>query len=221
MCDPHEVPDQPDRRPSAPLPRDGWPAVSAIASRAAELTPAERRRLGRWTSATLRDPRTAREVEAAKTAANAILERDTERRKRWSAASRPLFESLARGAAEARLWRVVMLVAHLAAVIAVVSVPSGLPPILAVWPVLAAPVSSLAALGRGLDRLGAVHAALAAAVADRLDPADAAVLRTAWTNAIEVEPPPSPPAIAAIGALAPSSLLVIAFVAVTVMGSAG
>ena len=103
-----------------------------------------------------------------------------------------------------------MLACHLAALLAIVNVPSGLPPLAALAITLSAPLSAWAAWGGGIGWLGAIHAALAAAAADHLDADDVERLRQAWQNGIESEPPVSPPALGAINALAPSALLVVA-----------
>jgi hypothetical protein len=104
----------------------------------------------------------------------------------------------------------VMLATHLAALVAIVNVPAGLPLLVALAFTLAAPISAWLAWGSGLGWLGAIHAALAASVEDRLEAEDAAVLRQAWQNAIEADPPVSPPLLGAVNALGPSALLVVA-----------
>jgi hypothetical protein len=184
--------------------------AESIVRRARNLTPAERRRLGRWTSASLRDPRISPKLEAAREKAIEILDKEPDRRKRWEGASRPLHEALVESTRDARRWRIVMLACHLAALLAIVNVPSGLPPVVALAITLSAPISAWTAWGGGIGWLGAIHAALAAAVADRLEPDDADRLSQAWQNAIETDPPLSPPALGAINALAPSVLLVVA-----------
>jgi hypothetical protein len=186
--------------------------------RAQELTPAESRRLGRWTSASLRDPRLARPIDAARVRAMAVLDEERARRKRWETASRPLYAGLVAAARDDRRWRLIMLAAHFAAILAIVNLRAGLPPIVAALFVLAAPASAWIAWGRGTQWLGAIQAALAAAAGDRLSPDDAVVLRRAWVNAVESDPPVSPPTLGAIGALAPSTLLVIAYVVVLLFG---
>lgn len=103
-----------------------------------------------------------------------------------------------------------MLGCHLAALLAIVNVPGGLPPLIALAIVLTAPVSAWAAWGGGIGWLGAIHAALASAVEDRLEPDEVDRLRQAWHNAIEADPPVSPPTLGALNALAPSALLVVA-----------
>ena len=118
----------PNVGPEAP---DSRQAVAAIVRRALNMTPAERRRLGRWTSASLRDPRIARGLEAARDRALAVLDEDPARRKRWDRASQPLHDELVASTKEARRWRIWMLASHLAALLAIVNVPSGLPPLVA------------------------------------------------------------------------------------------
>jgi hypothetical protein len=184
--------------------------VEAIVRRARNLTPAERRRLGRWTSASLRDPRISPKLEAARDKAIAVLDEGPERRKRWESVSRPLHEALVEATKDARRWRIVMLACHLAALLAIVNVPGGLPPLIALAITLSAPLSAWAAWGSGIGWLGAIHAALASSVEDRLEPDDEERLRQAWQNAIEADPPLSPPVLGAINALAPSALLVVA-----------
>lgn len=139
-----------------------------------------------------------------------VLDREPDRRRRWEAASRPLHEALVEATKDARRWRIVMLACHLAALLAIVNVPGGLPPLVALAITLTAPISAWAAWGGGIGWLGAIHAALAAATGDRLDPEDGERLRQAWQNAIEAEPPLSPPVLGALNALAPSALLVVA-----------
>ena len=157
----------PNLAPEAP---DSRQAVAAIVRRALDMTPAERRRLGRWTSASLRDPRISRGLEAARDKALAVLDEDPARRKRWDRASRPLHDELVASTREARRWRIWMLVSHLAALLAIVNVPNGLPPLVALVITLTAPISAWMAWGNGIAWLGAVHAALADSVEDRLEP---------------------------------------------------
>lgn len=197
----------PNLGPEAPESRQ---AVAAIVRRALDTTPAERRRLGRWTSASLRDPRIARGLEAARDKALNVLDEDPALRKRWDRASRPLHDELVASTREARRWRVWMLVSHLAALLAIVNVPSGLPPLVALFITLTAPITAWAAWGSGVGWLGAIHAALADTVKDRLEPDEAARLRQAWQNAILADPPVSPPLLGAVNALGPSALLVFA-----------
>ena len=103
-----------------------------------------------------------------------------------------------------------MLVSHLAALLAIVNVPSGLPPLVALVITLTAPSSAWAAWGTGIGWLGAIHAALADTVEDRLEPDEVIRLRQAWQNAVVAEPPVSPPLLGAVNALGPSALLVAA-----------
>ena len=191
-------------------PADARRAVEAIVRRARDLGPGERRRLGRWTSASLRDPRIAPGLEKARDNALAALDAEPERRKRWESVSRPLYEELVGATRDARNWRIVMLACHLAALLAIVNVPSGLPPLIALAITLTAPLSAWAAWGSGIGWLGAIHAALAASVRDRLQPDEVERLRQAWLNSIEADPPVAPPTLGALNALAPSALLVVA-----------
>jgi hypothetical protein len=213
---------RPDRRRGcrAPGPRgadagsaDRGSAIEAIVRRMEALTDRERRRLGRWTSASLRDPRRSPGLEAARDRAIAALDAEPDRRRRWDRASRPLHEQLVAGARTIRTWRVAMLICHLAAVIAIASLWNGVPVPIAFAFVVLAPVSAVLAWGRGLAPLGAIHAALAAAVSDRLDAADLAALRKSWQHAVEVDPPVGPPLLGTLGALAPSAFIVVGFFA--------
>jgi len=221
----------PDRRPdgrrrsgSGPADRPGGAAagaaqdsaIEAIVRRFAATTGRERRRLGRWTSAALRDPRLGPGLEAARDRAIGALDEEPGRRRRWDRASKPLHEALVEGARGIRTWRIAMLVCHLAAVLAIAGLWSGMAVPIAFAFVLLAPASALASWGRGLAPLGAIHAALAAAVSDRLDGDDLAALRRSWQNAIELDPPAGPPLLGAVGALAPSGFLVVAFFAAVV-----
>ncbi len=206
----------PNLAPEAP---DSRQAVAAIVRRALEMTPAERRRLGRWTSASLRDPRISRGLEAARDKALAVLDEDPARRKRWDRASRPLHDELVASTREARRWRIWMLVSHLAALLAIVNVPNGLPPLVALMVTLTAPISSWMAWGNGIAWLGAVHAALADSVENRLEPDEVARLRQAWQNGIVADPPVSPPLLGAVNALGPSALLVVALFVVVATSS--
>jgi hypothetical protein len=194
--------DQPAAEPRA--------TVEAIVRLARNLTPAEHRRLGRWTSASLRDPRISPQLEAARDKAIAALDDGRDRRRRWESVSRPLHEALVQATKDARRWRIVMLACHLAALLAIVNVPGGLPPLIALAVTLSAPLSAWAAWGSGIGWLGAIHAALASSVEDRLEPEERVLLRQAWHNAVEADPPLSPPILGAINALAPSALLVVA-----------
>jgi len=189
-------------------------AVAAIVRRARELTPAERRRLGRWTSASLRDPRLLRGVEAAREKALAALDEEPGLRRRWQAATKPLHEALVEASGLSRRWRLIMLTTHLAALLAIANVAGGLPPLIALAITLSAPVSAWLAWGLGTTWLGAIQATLAETVGDQLDPEQAEALRMAWAKSIESDPPVPPPALGAIGALAPSALLVLALIVV-------
>ena len=213
---PTQPPDAPRERGEPP---DPGSAILAVVRKAQELTPAESRRLGRWTSASLRDPRLSRPIDAARVHAMAVLDEERSRRKRWETASRPLYAGLVAAASDDRRWRLIMLAAHFSALLAIVNLPAGLPPIFAALFVLSAPASAWAAWGRGTQWLGAIQAALAAAAGNRLSPEEGTVLRRAWVNAVESDPPVPPPMLGAIGALAPSTLLVIAFVVVLVFGT--
>jgi hypothetical protein len=197
-----------------PMASDPRSAVEVLVRRVVGLTPGERRQLGRWTSASLRDPRLARHLEAARDRALALLDGRRDRRRHWESASRPLYEGLIASAGEDRRWRAFMLLGHFAALVAIVNVPAGLPPAIALVVTLAAPASAWAAWGRGTAWLGAINAALAAALPDLLAPDEIATLRSAWASAIETDPPGAPPVLGTIGAFAPSALLVVAFVAV-------
>jgi hypothetical protein len=196
---------------------DPGTAILAIVRRTEELSRGERLRLGRWTSASLRDPRLAPGVEVAREHATRLLDEDREQRRRWESATKPLYQGLATAAAEDRRWRILMLAAHFVALLAILNLPAGLPPILAAVAVLAAPLSAWAAWGRGTAWLGAINATLAAAAGDHLPAAEAAALRGAWTSAVEADPPVPPPALGAVGALLPSGLLVVAYVVVLVV----
>jgi len=189
-------------------------AVAAIVRRARELTPAERRRLGRWTSASLRDPRLLRGVEAAREKALAALDEEPGLRRRWQAATKPLHEALVEASGLSRRWRLIMLTTHLAALLAIANVAGGLPPLIALAITLTAPISAWLAWGLGTTWLGAIQATLAETVGDQLEPEEAEALRMAWAKAIESDPPVPPPALGAIGALAPSALLVLALIVV-------
>jgi len=205
----------PGQRPGGDTAQAGrGSAIEAIVRRVESMTGGERRRLGRWTSAALRDPRLSPGLEAARDRALVALDAEPDRRRRWDRASKPLHEALVAGARGIRTWRIAMLICHLAAVIAIASLTSGLPPTFGFAVVLLAPLSAWASWGRGLAPLGAIHAALAAAVSDRLDGEDLAALRRSWQNTIELDPPVRPPLLGALGALMPSAFLIIAFVVV-------
>ncbi len=190
--------------------------AEAIARRAGTLGAAERRRLGRWTSATLRDPRLSRELKAARDEAQRLLEGNADRKRYWERVSAPLYQALVRSAGEDRRYRLVMLAGHFLALLALVNMPAGLPIALALLGVLAAPVSAWLAWGRGTAHLGAIHAALAAALGGLIDDADAEVLQRAWQKAIESRPSPRPPLAGIVSAFAPSTLLVIAFIVILI-----
>lgn len=188
-----------------------WPAVVAIGARMASLDGMERRLLGRWTSSTVRDPKVATALEAARIEAVAAIERDPDRRRRWRAAAGPLHAGLVEGEREARRWRVVMLVAHFAAVAAVASLPGGLAPVVAGGLVALAPVSAILAWGRGLEWLGAINAALAEAAGSSLTVDQHELLRRPWAMTVEASPAVRPPLIGAVASLAPSVLLLVVF----------
>jgi hypothetical protein len=202
----------PDQRPRGPLPQASRAAAEAIARRARNLSPEERRRLGRWTSAALRDPRLARNVDIARRQAEQALEHDPDRRRVWETISRPLYAGLVESSQEERRWRILLLATHFLAIVAIVNLPAGLPIPLVLVLTAAAPISAWLAWGRGTAWLGAINAALAAISADGLTAAEAADLRRAWANSVESEPPQPPPTLGLIGALSPSALLVVAFV---------
>ncbi|HET9344511.1 MAG TPA: hypothetical protein VFO05_02315 [Candidatus Limnocylindrales bacterium] len=191
-------------------------AAPAIVARTTTLTSADQRRLGRWASTLLRDPRTARPLETARTAAHEVLTAHPDRKRRWQRVSGPLYEGLVAASAEDRRYRLVMLVGHFIAILAVVNVPSGLPLPLAILGVLAAPVSAWLAWGRATTWLGAIDAALGAELVDRLDDGDVELLQRAWRNAVVESPPLAPPLIGAVSAFAPSALLIVVLGAVVV-----
>jgi hypothetical protein len=216
---------QPDQRRSKGSPPAGDPdtaagnrsVAEAIARRAGTLTGPERRRLGRWASATMRDPRLSQELNAARNEAQRVLEARPETKRYWERVSAPLYQALVASASEDRRYRLVMLAGHFVALLALVNLPAGLPVPLALLGVLAAPVSAWLAWGRGTAHLGAIHAALAAALGGLIDPADAETLRQSWRSAIETQPSPRPPLAGIVSAFAPSALLVVAFVAILVL----
>jgi hypothetical protein len=205
---------KPDRPGAAEAARQN--VAEAIARRAGNLTPSERRRLGRWTSATLRDPRLSRELNAARNEAQRALDRRPERKRYWERVSGPLYQSLVAASGDDRRFRLVMLAGHFVALLALVNVPSGLPLPLAVLGVLAAPVSAWLAWGRGTAHLGAIHAALAAALGDLISDEDAEVLQRSWRSSVESQPPLRPPLAGIISAFAPSTLLVVVLVVIVV-----
>jgi hypothetical protein len=204
----------PEQRPRGPLPQASRAAAESIVRRARNLEPDERRRLGRWTSASLRDPRLARRVDIARKRAQGALEREPERRRVWETISRPLYAGLVDSTQEERRWRIVLLATHFAAIVAIVNLRTGLPIALVLVLTAAAPISAWLAWGRGTAWLGAINAALAAISADTLTADEQADLGRSWANSIEAEPPLPPPTLGLIGALAPSALLVVAFVVV-------
>ena len=183
-------------------------AAPAIVKRSATLTSAERRRLGRWASTVLRDPRTSGPLETARANAHEVLNTQPERKRRWQRVSGPLYEGLVAASAEDRRYRLLLLFGHFVAILAVVNVPSGLPLPVAILGVLAAPASAWLAWGRATAWLGAIDAALGAALVDRLDDEEVELLQRAWRNAVVESPPLAPPLIGAISAFAPSVLLV-------------
>jgi hypothetical protein len=204
----------PDQRPPGPLPQASRAAAEAIVRRARNLAPEEHRRLGRWTSASLRDPRLARNVDIARRRAQEAIERDADRRRVWETISRPLYAALVDSTQEERRWRIVLLATHFVAIVAIVNLPTGLPAPLVLIATAAAPISAWFAWGRGTAWLGAINAALAAVSADTVSTDEQTDLRRSWANAIEAEPPLPPPTLGLIGALAPSALLVVAFLVV-------
>ena len=189
-------------------------AIEASGGRHAALTSGERLRLGRWTSASLRDPRTSPGLEAARDRALAIIDTEPGRRRRWDRATKPLHDELVAGTRQTRNWRIALLASHLVALIAIAALPGGLSPVAAFAAVLLAPVSTWLSWGRGLAPLGAIHAALAAAASDRLDAEDLAGLRRSWQNAVELDPPTRPPLLGALGALIPSAFIVVVYAVV-------
>jgi hypothetical protein len=201
----------PDKRPRGPLPQASRADAEAIVRRARNLTPTEHRRLGRWTSASLRVPRLARNVDIAKRLAQEAIQREPDRRKVWETISRPLYAALVDSTREERRWRFVLLATHLVALVAIVNMGTGLPEPLALVLTISAPVSAWLAWGRGTAWIGAIHAALSAISADILTAAERADLRRSWASSIEAEPPDPPPTLGLISALAPSGILLVAF----------
>jgi hypothetical protein len=192
-------------------------AAPAIVKRAQALTSTERRRLGRWASTTFRDPRTSVAITDARNRGQAFMAATPDRKKRWQRVSAPLYEGFVAAAAEDRRYRLIMLAGHFVAILAVVNVPSGLPLPAAALLVLAAPASAWLAWGRATSWLGAIDAALAAELVDRLDDQDVEVLQRAWRNSVVEMPPVSPPLIGAVSAFLPSALLVAVLVIVAVV----
>lgn len=162
----------------------------------------------------LRDPRVSQELNAARNEAQRILTSHPDRERHWERVSAPLYRALVGAAGEDRRFRLVMLAGHFVALLALVNVPGGLPVPLAFLGVLAAPVSAWLAWGRGTAHLGAIHAALAAALDGLLEPADAEILQRAWRSALEAQPSPRPPIAGIVSAFAPSTLLVVAFIVI-------
>ena len=107
---------KPDRPGAAEAARQN--VAEAIARRAGNLTPSERRRLGRWTSATLRDPRLSRELNAARNEAQRALDRSPERKRYWERVRGPLYQSLGAASGDDRRFRLVMLAGHFVALLA-------------------------------------------------------------------------------------------------------
>ena len=203
-----------DQGPRGPLPQASRADAESIVRRARNLDPSERRRLGRWTSAALRDPRLARRVDIARREAQEALERNPDRRKVWETISRPLYAALVESTQEERRWRIVLLATHFVAILAIVNLPAGMPIPFVFVLTASAPISAWLAWGRGTAWLGAINAALAAISADTLSADEQADLRRSWANSIEAEPPLPPPTLGLVGALAPSALLVVAFIVV-------
>jgi hypothetical protein len=191
-------------------------AAPAIASRAQQLTTSERRRLGRWASAALRDPRASTAIAGARDHGQEVLAATPERKRRWQRVSAPLYEGLVAAAAEDRRYRLIMLAGHFVAILAVVNIPNGLPLPVAVLAVLAAPASAWLAWGRATAWLGAIDAALGAELVDQLDDGEVEALQRAWRNSIEEQPPVAPPLVGAVSTFLPSALLVVVLVAFVV-----
>ena len=184
-------------------------AAPAIVARNQTLATADRRRLGRWASTLLRDPRTSRPLDDARAHAHQVLTEQPDRKKRWQRVSGPLYEGLVAASAEDRRYRIVMLAGHFIAILAVVNVPSGLSPVIAALAVLAAPASAWLAWGRSTSWLGAIDAALGAELIDQLEDDEVELMQRAWRNAVVEMPPLAPPLIGVVSAFAPSALLVI------------
>jgi hypothetical protein len=195
----------------------GRGAAEAIARRAGTLSAQDRRRLGRWASTMLRDPRTARPIADARTHAQEIMGSNPDRKRHWQRVSKPLYESLVAATAEDRRYQLVLLGGHFIAILAVVNIPSGLSLPIALLAVLAAPASAWLAWGRATARLGAIDASLGAELVGKLDDEEVEVLQRAWAKAIATTPPVSPPLIGVASAFAPSALLIVAFVLVAAM----
>jgi hypothetical protein len=194
----------------------GRGAAEAIARRSSTLTTRERRRLGRWSSAALRDPRASSAITEARNHGQEVLSATPERKRRWQRVSAPLYEGLVAAAAEDRRYRLIMLGGHFIAILAVVNVPNGLTLPIAALAVLAAPASAWLAWGRATAWLGAIDAALGAELIDQLDDGEVEVLQRAWRNSIEEQPPVAPPLIGAVSTFLPSALLVVVFVVLSI-----
>jgi len=191
-------------------------AAPAIASRAQKLTTSERRRLGRWASAALRDPRASTAIAGAREHSQEVLAATPERKRRWQRVSAPLYEGLVLAAAEDRRYKLIMLGGHFVAILAVVNVPNGLPLPAAILGVLAAPASAWVAWGRATAWLGAIDAALGAELVDQLDDGEVEVLQRAWRNSVVEEPPIAPPVVGVVSTFLPSVLLVVVLVVLVV-----
>jgi hypothetical protein len=189
----------------------GRGAAEAIARRSSTLTTPERRRLGRWASAALRDPRASAAIADARNHGQEVLSATPERKRRWQRVSAPLYEGLVTAAAEDRRFKLIMLAGHFVAILAVVNVPNGLSLPVAAVAVLAAPASAWVAWGRATAWLGAIDAALGAELVDQLDDGEVEVLQRAWRNSIEEQPPIAPPLIGVVSAFLPSVLLIAVF----------
>src|SRR5262245_16298139 len=190
----------------------GRGAAEAIARRSSTLTTTERRRLGRWSSAALRDPRASTAISEARNHGQEVLSATPERKRRWQRVSAPLYEGLVAAAAEDRRYRLIMLGGHFIAILAVANIPNGLSLPIAALLVLAAPASAWLAWGRATAWLGAIDAALGAELVDRLDDEEIEVLQRAWRNSIVEVPPVAPPLIGAVSAFLPSALLIVVLV---------
>jgi hypothetical protein len=195
----------------------GRGAAEAIARRSSTLTTTERRRLGRWSSAALRDPRASSAISEARNHGQEVLAATPERKRRWQRVSAPLYEGLVAAAAEDRRYKLIMLGGHFVAILAVVNVPNGVSLPVAALAVLAAPASAWLAWGRATAWLGAIDAALGAELVDQLDDGEVEVLQRAWRNSIEEQPPVAPPLIGAVSAFLPSVLLIVVFTALAIV----
>jgi hypothetical protein len=194
----------------------GRGAAEAIARRSSTLSTTERRRLGRWASAALRDPRASAAIAEARNHGQEVLSTTPERKRRWQRVSAPLYEGLVAAAAEDRRYKLVMLGGHFVAILAVVNVANGLALPIAIALVLAAPASAWIAWGRATAWLGAIDAALGAELVDQLDEGEVEALQRAWRNSIEEQPPVAPPLIGAVSTFLPSVLLVVVLVILVV-----